>query len=245
MPASAVTKAAKAGRRQAGQSGGAKGGHREQTRARSTRALSLASEASPRRTQKERREQAEQAMLLAALEIIVERGVDEFTLAEVGERAGYSRALPAHYFVSKEAAVLKLGEFVVSRYLQNVQRDVPGDESLDDFLERIAHYFDDGRKDIRVLRAFHIIFSTAPAKPEIARALVRLTDETKKTFVRFLRSGIARGEVRADLQPEVEAVWILAALRGIMAQWVVAPEKTPLTKVRDAFLLTLRRALQA
>lgn len=235
MPASAATDtlAIKAkGRRKASAQSLQKG-------ARSTRALS------PRQTQAERREKAEFAILAAALDIIAERGIDELTLAEAGERAGYSRALPSHYFDSKDAALAALGDFVVEKYLRRVQRTVPGRAGLEGFLDRLAHYFDDGRKDARVLRAFHAVLGAAPGKPALAKAMMRLTEETRRTFVRFIREGVERGEIRSDVAPEVEAVWILAGIRGVMAQWAIAPEKTPLTKVRDAFLRTVRKALEA
>ena len=52
------------------------------------------------RTQSDRRDTAEARILDAALRIVAERGTDGMTLAEVGEAAGYSRGLPAHYFGS-------------------------------------------------------------------------------------------------------------------------------------------------
>ncbi len=231
MPAAAVTKTARAGRQKTGNAEGA----------RSTRAPAPAS----RSTQAERREKAERAILAAAMEIIADRGIDELTMAEAGENAGYSRALPAHYFDSKDAALSALGDFVVDEYLRRVQRLVPGRDGLEGFLDRIAHYFDDGRKDPRVLRAFHAVLGAAPGKPALSKSMTRLTEETKKTFVSFLRTGIEMGEIRKDVAPEVEAVWILAGLRGVMAQWVVAPDKTPITRVRDAFLSVVRKALEA
>ena len=50
----------------------------------------------------ERRSQAEANTLEAALQLVSERGALAMTLADVGERAGYSRSLPAHYFGSKD-----------------------------------------------------------------------------------------------------------------------------------------------
>ena len=59
-----------------------------------------------RRTQEERREEAERRILEAATRIIGKTGVETFTLADVGEAAGYSRGLPAHYFKTKLASSL-------------------------------------------------------------------------------------------------------------------------------------------
>ena len=55
-----------------------------------------------RRTQAERRAEAESRVLSAAAEIVAEKGVDGLTLAEAGERAGYSRGLAGHYYRSKD-----------------------------------------------------------------------------------------------------------------------------------------------
>lgn len=235
MPAAAVTKSAKAGRQ--------KIGNVEGTRA--TRVPAPASRVAHRSTQAERREKAEHAILGAAMEIVAERGIDELTLAEAGERAGYSRALPAHYFDSKDAALAALGDFVVEEYLRRVQRLVPGREGLEGFLDRVGQYFDEGKKDPRVLRAFHAVLGSAPGKPALAKSMTRLTEETKKTFVSFIRAGVERGEIRKNAVPEIEAIWILAGLRGVTAQWVISPDTTPLTKVRNAFLHTIRKALEA
>jgi AcrR family transcriptional regulator len=251
MPATAVTKPAKAGRQKMA---------RKLQGARSTRApspsgtppelparpaRSTRQPALSRQTQAERRKKAEQAILAAALQIIADRGLDELTLAEAGELAGYSRALPAHYFESRDAALVALCNFVVEKYLRRVQRHVPGREGLEGFLDRLVHYFDDGRKDPRVLRAFHAILGASPGKPELAKSVSRLAEESKASFAVYLRAGIARGEVRPDIVPEVEAVWILAALRGVMGQWLNDEHKTPVSKVRDAFVASVRRALQA
>ena len=60
---------------------------------------------SQRQTQAERRETAERAILQAAEKIVAERGLEELSMTEVGEAAGYSRALPGHYFGSKSALI--------------------------------------------------------------------------------------------------------------------------------------------
>lgn len=239
MPATASAKTAKAARQKT---------DRKLLGARATRAPTSSDTShanTSRQTQAERREKAEEAILTAALGIIADRGIDELTLAEAGVAAGYSRALPAHYFDSKDAALVALGNFVVERYLKRVQRQVPGRQGLEGFLERLEHYFDDGPKDPRILRAFHAILGAAPGKPDLAKAISRLAEESKATFAVFLRQGIERGEIRADIVPEVEAVWILASLRGVMGQWLYDETKTPLPEVRDAFVTSVRRALQA
>lgn len=250
MPAMAVTKSAKAGRQKTA---------RKLQGARSTRAPSPAEKRSKpsarqvlvrktsgvRQTQAERRQKAEQAILMAVLQIIAERGLDELTLAEAGERAGYSRALPAHYFESKEVALVALCSFVVKRYFQGMQRHAAGREGLEGLLDRIRYSFDDAPKDPQTLRAFHTILGAAHGKPELAKSFAKLISESRAAFAGFISAGIARGEIRSGATPEVEAIWILAGLMGVMNHWLNDAQGTPLNKVGEAFIGSVRRALEA
>ena len=68
------------------------------------------------RTHAGRRREAETRIVQAAFEIVAQRGVDQLTLAEVGEKAGYSRALPAHYFANREALLAAVAEHAVKNY---------------------------------------------------------------------------------------------------------------------------------
>ena len=61
-----------------------------------------------RRTQAERSEASRRRLLDAAFELLSERGSTLFTLAEVGERAGYSRGLPSQVFGTKAALLQQL-----------------------------------------------------------------------------------------------------------------------------------------
>lgn len=211
--------------------------------ARSTRAPSPSS--SQRHTQAERREKAEKAILAAAYRIVAERGFEALTLAEAGAKAGYSRALPGHYFASREALLGAVAEHIVETYLAKLQFVIQPRSGLEELLDRCGHYFIDGPKGVSPLRAFHAIIGAAPSHPEVAKPVAKLTEWTKALFAELVRIGIERGEIRKDAVPEAEAVWIVAVLRGVMAQWLVDPDNTPLSKVRDSFLKVVRRGLEA
>ena len=68
------------------------------------------------RTHAERRREAETRIVQAAFEIVARRGVDQLTLTEAGEEAGYSRALPTHYFENREALLAAVAEHAVKNY---------------------------------------------------------------------------------------------------------------------------------
>ena len=98
------------------------------------------------RTHAERRREAETRIVQAAFEIVARRGVDQLTLAEAGEDAGYSRALPAHYFENREALLAAVAEHAVKTYRRRLsERNVPTDDGVDALLATIAFYLDDSR----------------------------------------------------------------------------------------------------
>src|ERR1700745_982557 len=56
-----------------------------------------------RRTQQERSAESARRLLDAAIELIAEKGFERTTVAEIGERAGYSRSMVRARYGSKEA----------------------------------------------------------------------------------------------------------------------------------------------
>ena len=68
------------------------------------------------RTQEVRRTEAEQRLVAAAAEMVGEVGPSRVTLANVGERAGYSRGLATHHFGSKGALMQRLVETVTHQF---------------------------------------------------------------------------------------------------------------------------------
>jgi AcrR family transcriptional regulator len=196
------------------------------------------------RTQAQRRAEAEQRILQAAVEIIAERGVDQLTLAEAGEAAGYSRALPAHYFGSREDLIRAVADHLVQGYRRRMDEGPPGGltaSGLEALIARIAYYIDDNRRSVSRLRAFHEVLNAALNRPALAPAIAQLDQESAAGFVHHIRAAIRRGEISPDVDSEAQGVLILATLRGVMRQWLIAPDRIDLDRIRAEFIAGLRR----
>ncbi|RXH06672.1 TetR/AcrR family transcriptional regulator [Bradyrhizobium vignae] len=184
----------------------------------------------PRRTQAHRRETAEAALLDAALSLISVRGVKGTTLGEVGEAAGYSKGIAAHYFKTKDRMLQAAAEYVNEVYAQLLVETSakPGLETLMRFVE----------------------MSCAPLRLELSRAIYLMQKEAffntsgladvfrkynKRAVKRLeseIRAGIANGEIRKDADPKAEAIVLLALTRGLRTQWILAPDKLNLLKMK-------------
>src|SRR3954447_5205420 len=90
-----------------------------------------------RRTQGERRNDAEQRLLAAAAELIGEIGPAGVTLANIGERAGYSRGLASHYFGSKGAMMQRLVDSVSDEFQMSIFVEHHADSAIGTLLNLI------------------------------------------------------------------------------------------------------------
>ncbi|MDP3736589.1 MAG: TetR/AcrR family transcriptional regulator [Hyphomonadaceae bacterium] len=196
-----------------------------------------------RQTQAERRETAERAILEAAKTIVAERGLDALTLNEAGELAGYSRALPAHYFGTKSALLAALADHILASYAVRVRAAIGPAEGLDRLCERVAFYIDDGCRDPKSLRAFQAILGSGLTRSEFGALVTRLNSESIDGLAGLIKRARDRGEVRADARPRAEASIILAAMRGVMFQWLIDSNYVSLSRVRDTLVSNIRRSL--
>jgi AcrR family transcriptional regulator len=198
------------------------------------------------RTHAERRREAESRIVHAAFEIVARRGVDQLTLAEAGEEAGYSRALPAHYFASREALLAAVAEHAVELYRQRLtERNVAKAAGREAILEAIAFHIDDSRTWPKRLRAFHEIVNAGLRWPSIAEVVARLNHDSVARLAAQIEAAQTHGEIAGHIDPQADAVMVTGALRGIMSQWLLAPDSIDLDRARDALTGGLRRSWTA
>jgi AcrR family transcriptional regulator len=205
----------------------------------------VASANSARRSHAERRDEAEQRLLQAAIALVAERGLERLTLADVGEAAGYSRGLPAHYFGSKAGLIVTLAERLVSRFgvaLGRVEHHAPGLERL---IGTVRFYLDTARKDVVGAKALVVLLGEGQTNPLIRDQLAELNARSVGAFELNLAAGVRAGEIRADVDAKAQALLILAALRGAVGLWLLAPEKVDLARARDELAASLKRSLAA
>ena len=121
----------------------------------------IASSAPKRRTQAERREEAERAILDAATRLVAVKGLDELTLADAGEAAGYSRGLPSHYFGSKAELLSAIVEYIREWFFTGLRANAKRRPGLGNLIAGIEFYFDACASDREMLLALHTVLAGA------------------------------------------------------------------------------------
>ena len=191
-------------------------------------------------TQPERVEQSTRRLLQAAAELIVEKGWEATTAAEIGRRAGYSRAMVHARYGSKDAILDAFQDVYVTRLNPDPE---PGASGLQQVLAHFDRVQEIHAEDAAVTRAmfvsaFEAVKTTSPLRDGVRTQLAGAAVKIEAG----LRAGIADGSLRPDIDVDIALRDITGSIFGIAFQWVVLPEDHDLdheiTCVRERIIAT-------
>lgn len=173
-------------------------------------------------TQPQRVELSTRRLLQAAAQLIVEKGWEATTAAEIGRRAGYSRAMVHARYGSKDAIVDELLHEYVRRLNPDPDPDASGIQQVLAHFDRIQQIY---TEDPDLLRAMFVATFEAAKTSSPLRHRVQAQLQGGAVKVEAgLRNGIADGSIRRDVDIEPAVRDITAAVFGIAFQWAVLPE---------------------
>jgi TetR/AcrR family acrAB operon transcriptional repressor len=196
-----------------------------------------------RRTQAERSKESRRRLLDAAFDLLVERCSLQFTLSDVGERAGYSRGLPGQVFGSKDGLMIELVQ-----HLNTVTREMPLLDIRDDgfraVLATVAGMMAAPETQRKISLSLQILLGEAaqPGSP-IHEPVAGLSRMASGYISKQLRLAVARGEVRPDINPRAQGILIISAIHGALRQWLVDPERISTEDLRREILMGLIRGM--
>lgn len=179
----------------------------------------MTGEPKPRRTQEQRRDEAERRLLTAAAELVGEIGPSRVTLANVGERAGYSRGLATHHFGSKGALMQRLVEAVTHQF-REAMFDSDGSDALGELGALVRIYFDVLSHPQPINRARLVLWAEAVSNTseEIRPAMLAADREFREEIDKRLQLAVSTGQIPADVNAHGLASAIVAMLRGVALQ---------------------------
>jgi AcrR family transcriptional regulator len=175
------------------------------------------------RTQQQRRAEAERRMVRAAAELVGEIGPARVTLANVGERAGYSRGLATHHFGSKGALMQRLVDTVTSQFHNAIRDESQSDSPLDQLRQLIDFYFRVVSDLAPVNRARLVLWADAVAGPseDVRPRMISADREFRDEIEKRIQLAVNAGDVADSVDPHGLATVIIAMLRGVALQRVL------------------------
>ncbi|MBO1361701.1 TetR/AcrR family transcriptional regulator [Acetobacter sacchari] len=189
-----------------------------------------------RRSQAERREEAEKRLIDTAIELMASRGYDGFTLAEVGEAAGYSRGLPAHYFGKKDDLLVAVVEFLIEDYNRHFEKE---SRALGGMLRIETLVRSYTRAKGRSVRALSMLIGEAIVRPVLRRTITRLNAKGLERIESIIRDGITDNTIRPDVDVKRQAAIIYSFLRG-QTNFALCDTAFDAEGVAEEFILLIR-----
>lgn len=172
-----------------------------------------------RRTQVERRATAERALLDSAAELFAEQGAVETSMAQIGERAGYSRGLANHHFGSKSALIERLAQHAQEAFSESLLFPNAG-TGLDAVLTIVRTYLRHFEAPTPASRALLVMWgATFPAQSSVD-GIAEADDRFRLAVAKLVELGQADGSVRAEVGPAAFSVALVGMVRGITAQYL-------------------------
>jgi AcrR family transcriptional regulator len=177
----------------------------------------------PTRTQEIRRTEAERRLVAAAAEMVGEVGPSRVTLANVGERAGYSRGLATHHFGSKGALMQRVVEAVTHQFREAVFDRGQPEDAVTELRTLVGIYFDVVTDLQSVNRARLALWADAVANPdaETRSRMVAADREFRDEIEKRIEQAAAAGEIPRTVHPHGLATVIIAMLRGVALQSLI------------------------
>ncbi len=178
-----------------------------------------------RLTQIERKEISDARMLEAAIELIVERGAEQTTLKDVGERAGYSRGLAGYRFGNKaglfDFVLRSVGDEWLAE-LKGVTRGKSGYQAMAAALDAHIAFCEEAPKHVE---AFYRLWfeSLAPDSP-LQPLILGIHDRRRADVITWIKQSITEGKLVASISAESLADQYCASVIGIVYHWISDPE---------------------
>jgi len=174
-------------------------------------------------TQPERVETSRRRLLQAAAELIVEKGWDATTAAEIGRRAGYSRAMVHARYGSKDAIL----EAFLHEYVKRLNPDPdPKTSGMDQVLAHFDRIEEIYTEDHELLLAmfvatFEAVKTTSPLRERVRDQLRNGAEKVEMG----LRKGIRDGSVRSGIDIARAVNDISTAVFGIAFCWTALSDQ--------------------
>jgi AcrR family transcriptional regulator len=183
-------------------------------------------------TQPQRVEISNRRLVEAAAELISEKGWEATTAAEIGRRAGYSRAMVHARYGSKDAI---LDAFLLHGYVdQLLPSSKPGADGMENAVAHFGRIADMYAQDSDFLRAMFVMtFEAVKTTSPVRARLQTWFDRGVAAVDAGLRAGMLDGSVRQDIDVERAVNDISAAAFGVAFHWIVLSKSYDLVRELD------------
>ncbi|NPA31626.1 MAG: TetR/AcrR family transcriptional regulator [Chloroflexi bacterium] len=165
-------------------------------------------------------------ILDAALRVFARKGFYEARMEDIAREAGLSKGLLYWYFGSKEALIETLLILLFEPDLRDLERLLrephrPTPERLQELAQNALSTLLPYQDLMPIVYEFYAL-ATRPGP--VKKAVQQYYRRYRELLSELLAQGIARHELRPDLDPSQTALALLAQFEGLILLWVIGPD---------------------
>jgi AcrR family transcriptional regulator len=183
--------------------------------------------ATPARSARRSRATSERRLLQAFAELIIEKGVQNTTLTDIGQRAGYSHTLVVHLFGSKTGLLNRLTANVEQFYVEWITKAGAGRggaDALTDVITTFVQFVNNTGPNYRVNLA--LWSESLVGNPDLAQWRRRWDKQFRSTIAGLVRRGVRDGSIRSDVSIPQLAAAVIHHLEGIAVEALAGDRPT-------------------
>lgn len=183
-----------------------------------------------------------ESVILTAIEIIDELGIQGLSTREIAKRQGISEGTLFRHFKSKNEIILAVLDYF-SKYdadiFQSVRmKGLKTKEAISFLIDSYAIYYENYPAITAVTQIYGVLSSEA----EFADTVKSILDSRRDFLREVIEGGQKKGEVKADIESEILADIIVGAFGSICLSWRMNGRNFPL---RAKILAALNMLLEA
>jgi AcrR family transcriptional regulator len=165
-----------------------------------------------------------QALALAAVQLAVERGLENVRVEDITDAVNVSRRTFTNYFSGKEEAIASLNAGRAAQAAEDLQKRPAGEPLADSLAEVFAAQYQAAvRIDPERAAAVRMLASSPALRGEYLKTLAAAEGPLAKVIAE--RTG---ADPQGDLYPHVLAAAVTAAIRAATAHWMATGGARPL-----------------
>jgi len=162
------------------------------------------------------------SLVLAAYDLVAEKGFEDLRTRDVAARAGVNIATLHYYFASKEDLIDGVVDYLLDLFSSEASRDLDLDFSTP--LGHLRAMFLNTVYRMRTMPKMFVVLGELVMRsqryPELERAIKRMDEEWMRFLIWILAEGVAQGQFRDDLDPQTTAKQIIVVVKGITFSYV-------------------------
>ncbi len=179
-------------------------------------------------------------LILTAIDIINELGIQKLTTREIAKRQDISEATLFRHFKSKNDLLMAVLDYLIqfdADILQSAKLNHPSPkEALVYFLTSIAEYYENYPAITTLLQTFDVLLY----EEELADKVKDIQKSRISMIAGFVEEAMQAGELQQDLNSENIALIISGYFRELCFHWKMEQYSFSL---RDNMILTLKRII--